>query len=177
MTQTTTETLYCYVHPTRETALRCNNCNRPICAECAVHTPTGYRCRECVKLQQKVFDTAVPQDYVLGFIVAALLSLGMAFLVTLIMSLGFGILGWFLLLAAAPTAGVIISEAVRSVTRKRRSRPLFITIAAGVIAGAMPIMLGALASGSLYPILFQVIYLVLVVPTVFYRLSGIRLSR
>ena len=101
----------------------------------------------------------------------------MAFLVTLIMSLGFGILGWFLLLAAAPTAGVIISEAVRSVTRKRRSRPLFITIAAGVIAGAMPIMLGALASGSLYPILFQVIYLVLVVPTVFYRLSGIRLSR
>ena len=177
MTQTTTETLYCYVHPTRETALRCNNCNRPICAECAVHTPTGYRCRECVKLQQKVFDTAVPQDYVLGFIVAALLSLGMAFLVTLIMSLGFGILGWFLLLAAAPTAGVIISEAVRSVTRKRRSRPLFITIAAGVIAGAMPIMLGALANGSLYPILFQVIYLVLVVPTVFYRLSGIRLSR
>ena len=177
MTQTTTETIYCYVHPTRETALRCNNCNRPICAECAVRTPTGYRCRECVKMQQKVFDTALGRDYVFGFVVAALLSLGMAFLVTIILSIGFGILGWFLLLAGAPTAGVIIAEAVRNITRKRRSRPLFLTVAAGVVAGALPIMLGALANGSLYPILFQAIYLVLVVPTFFYRLSGIQLSR
>jgi MFS family permease len=177
MTQTTTETLYCYVHPTRETGLRCNNCNRPICAECAVHTPTGYRCRECVKMQQKIFDTALPRDYIFGFIVAALLSLGAAFLVTIVIGIGFGILGWFLLLAGAPTAGVIIAEAVRRVTQKRRSRPLFITVAAGVIAGALPIILGALANGSLYPILFQALYLVLVVPTVFYRLSGIQMSR
>ena len=177
MTQTTTETLYCYNHPTRETTLRCNNCNRPICAECAVHTPTGYRCKECVKLQQKIFDTARPQDYIFGFIVAALLSLGMAFLVTVIMRIGFGILGWFLLLAGAPTAGVIIAEAVRRVTGKRRSRPLFLTVAAGVVVGALPIILGALANGSLYPLLFQGIYLVLVVPTVYARLSGIQLSR
>jgi len=128
-------------------------------------------------MQQKIFDTALWQDYVFGFLTAAVLSLGMAFLVTLIMSIGFGILGWFLLLAGAPAAGVIISEAVRTVTRKRRSRPLFLTVAAGVVAGALPIMLGALANGSLYPILFQAIYLVLVVPTVYYRLSGIRLSR
>ncbi len=138
MTQTTTDTLYCYVHPTRETGLRCNNCNRPICAECAVHTPTGYRCRECVKMQQKVFDTALGRDYVLGFIVAAALSLGAAFLVTIVISIGFGIIGWFLLLAGAPTAGVIIAEAVRKTTGKRRSRPLFLTVGAGVIAGALP---------------------------------------
>jgi MFS family permease len=177
MTQIATETLYCYVHPTRETGLRCNNCNRPICAECAVHTPTGYRCKECVKLQQKVFDTALGRDYVLGFIVAALLSLGAAFLVTIVLSIGFGIIGWFLLLAGTPTAGVIIAEAVRKTTGKRRSRPLFLTVAAGVIAGALPIILSALANGSLYPILFQAIYLVLVVPTVYARLSGIQLSR
>jgi hypothetical protein len=177
MTQTTTETLYCYVHPTRETTLRCNNCNRPICADCAVHTPTGYRCRECVKTQQKIFDTALPQDYIFGFIVAALLSLGAAFLVTIVIGIGFGILGWFLLLAGAPTAGVIIAEAVRRVTRKRRSRPLFMTVAAGVVAGALPIVLGALSNGSLYPLLFQAIYLVLVVPTVYARLSGIQMSR
>jgi MFS family permease len=177
MTQITTDTLYCYVHPTRETGLRCNNCNRPICAECAVRTPTGYRCRECVKMQQKVFDTALGRDYVLGFIVAAALSLGAAFLVTIVISIGFGILGWFLLLAGAPTAGVIIAEAVRKTTGKRRSRPLFLTVGAGVIVGALPIILGALANGSLYPILFQAIYLVIVVPTVYARLSGIQLSR
>ncbi|MGE5461748.1 MAG: hypothetical protein ACM3PS_00235 [Syntrophothermus sp.] len=177
MTQTTTDTLYCYVHPTRETALRCNNCNRPICAECAVHTPTGYRCRECVKMQQKVFDTALGRDYVLGFIVAAFLSMVAAFLVTLVIGIGFGILGWFLLLAGVPTAGVIIAESVRKATGKRRSRPLFMTVAAGVVVGALPMILGALSRGSLYPILFQVVYLVLVVPTVYARLSGIQMSR
>ena len=66
MTESTTGTLYCYVHPNRETSLRCNNCNRPICASCAVRTPTGYRCRECVKGQQKTFDTSEWYDYVLG---------------------------------------------------------------------------------------------------------------
>ena len=70
-----TETLYCYIHPNRETSLRCNQCNRPICASCAVRTPTGYRCKECVKGQQKIFDTAEWYDYIFGFAMAGVLSL------------------------------------------------------------------------------------------------------
>ena len=35
----TNETLYCYIHPNRPTSLRCNRCERPICAEDAVLTP------------------------------------------------------------------------------------------------------------------------------------------
>ena len=173
MTQTT-ETLYCYVHPNRETTLRCNNCNRPICAQCAVRTPTGYRCRECVKGQQKVFNTSEWYDYLSGFIVAALLSAVAAFLVTLIGGIGF--LGWFLIAAGAPTAGVFIAEGVRMVTRKRRSRPLFITVAAGVILGALPIIL-AQVRFDMFGILFQIIYLVIAVPVVYSRLSGIQLFR
>ena len=73
MTEETT-TLYCYVHPNRETGLRCNRCERPICADCAVLTPTGYRCRECVREQKKVFDTAEWYDYLLGFVVAVVLD-------------------------------------------------------------------------------------------------------
>ncbi len=99
MTESTTETLYCYVHPNRETALRCNNCNRPICAACAIHTPTGYRCRECVKGQQKAFNTSEWYDYILGFIVAMLLSAVAAFLVTFVGGIGF--FGWFLIAAGA----------------------------------------------------------------------------
>jgi hypothetical protein len=174
MTQTT-ETLYCYVHPNRATSLRCNNCNRPICAQCAVHTPTGYRCRECVKGQQKVFNTSEWYDFVSGFIVAALLSGVGAFLVTLVSRIGF--IGWFLILAGAPTAAVIIAEGVRTVTRKHRSRPLFITVAAGVVLGAMPIILYELLTFNIFSILFQVIYLVIAVPVVYSRLSGIQLFR
>jgi len=87
MTESTT--LYCYVHPTRETALRCNNCERPICAQCAVRTPTGYRCKECVRERQKTFETAEWYDFVFGFIIAAVLSAIAAFLVTLIGGIGF----------------------------------------------------------------------------------------
>jgi hypothetical protein len=174
MTQTT-ETLYCYVHPTRATSLRCNNCNRPICAQCAIHTPTGYRCRECVKGQQKVFNTSEWYDYVAGFIVAALLSAVGAFLVTLIGGIGF--IGWFLIVLGAPTAAVIIAEGVRAVTRKHRSRPLFITVAVGVVLGALPIILYELLTFNVFSILFQVIYLVIAVPVVYSRLSGIQLFR
>jgi len=175
MTESTTETLYCYVHPTRETSLRCNNCNRPICAACAIHTPTGYRCRECVKGQQKAFNTSEWYDYISGFIVAMLLSAVAAFLVTLIGGIGF--FGWFLIAAGAPTAAVAIAEGVRLFTGKRRSRSLFITVAVGVVLGALPVILFQVLSTNLFGVLFQVIYLVIAVPVVYSRLSGIQLFR
>ncbi len=173
MTESTT--LYCYVHPNRETALRCNNCDRPICASCAIRVPTGYRCRECVKGQQRIFDTAEWYDYVLGFIIAGTLSAVAAFLVTLIGSIGF--FGWFLIAAGAPTAAVTIAEGVRLATRRRRSRPLFITVAVGVVLGALPVILFQVFTLNLFGILFQVIYLVIAVPLVYTRLSGIQLFR
>jgi len=173
MTESTT--LYCYVHPGRETALRCNNCDRPICASCAVRIPTGYRCKECVKGQLKVFDTAEWYDYILGFIIAGTLSAVAAFLVTLIGGIGF--FGWFLIAAGSPTAAVVIAEGVRLATRRHRSRPLFITVAVGVVLGALPVLLFQLFTLNIFGILFQVIYLVIAVPLVYTRLSGIQLFR
>jgi hypothetical protein len=166
---------YCYAHPTRETSLRCKRCERYMCASCSVRTPTGYVCRDCVKAHQKSFDTAEWYDYALGFITAAILSGVAAFLVTLIGGIGF--FGWFLIAAGAPIAGTAIAESVRFVTRRHRSRPLFITIAAGVVAGALPIFLFQLLALNLFGILFQVIYLVIAVPLVYTRLSGIQLFR
>lgn len=175
MTEQTTGTLYCYVHPTRETSLRCNNCERPICAQCAVRTPTGYRCRECVKGQQKVFNTSEWYDFIFGFLVAAVLSGVASFLVTLVG--GIGIFGWFLIAAGAPTAAVVIAEGVRLVTGRRRSRPLFITVAVAVVLGAVPVILYQALTFQLFGILFQVIYLIIAVPTIYARLSGIQLFR
>jgi hypothetical protein len=176
MTESTTGTLYCYVHPSRETSLRCNNCERPICVSCAVRTPTGYRCRECVRGQQRTFETSEWYDYVSGFIVAAILSTVAAFLVTLIGRFSF--FGFIIIFAGAPTVAVMIAEGVRTVTRRRRSRALFITVAFGVVLGALPIMLFQLVfAGNLFAVLFQVIYLVIAVPVVYSRLSGIQLFR
>jgi len=173
MTESTT--LHCYVHPNRETSLRCNNCNRPICVSCAVRTPTGYRCRECVRERQKTFETSEWYDFVLGFVTAGFLSGIAAFLVTLIGGIGF--FGWFLIAAGAPTAAVAIAEAVRLVTNRRRSRSLFITIAIGVVLGAAPVILFQVITLNFFGILFQVIYLVIAVPLIYTRLSGIQLFR
>ena len=170
-----TETLFCYVHPNRETSLRCNNCNRPICAACAVRTPTGYRCKECVRDRQKTFNTSEWYDFVVGFIVAAILSGIASALASLVSGLGF--LGYFLIAGGATAAGAIIAEAVRTITRKRRSRALFITVAVGVVLGALPVVLFQLLTTGAFGVLFQVIYLVVAVPTVYTRLSGIQLFR
>jgi len=175
MTESTSETLYCYVHPNRETSLRCNNCERPICVSCAIHTPTGYRCKECVRGQQQIFDTAEWFDYIIGFVAAGILSGIASFLVTLIGNIGF--FGWIIVIAGAPTAGGIIAEILRAVLRKRRSRNLFITVAVGVVLGAVPTLLFQLFTFNIFGIIFQVIYLFLATPVVYTRLSGIQLFR
>ena len=69
-----------------------------------------------------------------------------------------------------------IAEGVRAVTRRRRSRALFITIAVGVVFGALPIILLQVFTNP-FGILFQVIYLAIAVPVVYSRLSGIQLFR
>ena len=173
MTETTLT--YCYVHPTRETSLRCKRCDRYICTSCAVSTPTGYICKECMRERQKSFDTAIWYDFVSGFAIAGLISGLASFLVTLIGGIGF--FGFLLVFLGSSAAGGLIAEAVRAVTRRRRSRPLFLTVAAGVVFGALPLVLMQLMIGNVFGLIFQGIYLVIAVPMVYARLSGIQLSR
>lgn len=166
---------YCANHPTIETNLRCNRCEKYICPKCAVKTPTGYRCHECVRGMQKNFETAETLDYPVGFIVGGILSTIASGLAALIGSIG--LWGLFIMAAAAPTAGIIISEAVRFVTRRHRAKSLYLTAIAGVALGALPMLLFNLLSFNLFALLYQVAYLFLVVPTVYYRLSGIQLFK
>lgn len=182
---TTTYTpTYCAYHPKREANLRCNRCDQPICTECAVLTPTGYRCKECVRSQQKIFDTAKPVDYVLAFVVAVALS----YVGSVISSY----LGFFSLFIA-PVAGVVIAEAIRWVVRRRRSKALFQLATAGTVLGALPHLvtalfgliafsaiggrqgLGGVAVGGLLGLIWPVAYVFLAASTVYYRLRGIQI--
>ena len=166
---------YCANHPGVETTLHCNKCGKPICSRCAVLTPTGYRCKECVRGQQKIFVTAVWYDYLLGFVVAGILSFLASLLAGLVAGIGF--IGWFLIIIGAPSAGAVIAEGVRLATRRHRARALFLTVAAGVVLGALPSILIHLIDFNLFGLIFQVIYLILAVPVVYTRLSGIQLFR
>lgn len=175
MSENTPIVTYCANHPKVETSLRCNRCEKPICVKCAVKTPTGYRCKECVNSQQKKFDTSEWYDYTFGFLTASVLS-AIASLIFLLIS-NIGLFGWFIAAAAAPTAGLIIAEAARFATRRHRSKALYMTILAGVVAGALPAILFSLLIFNFYGLIFEGIYLVLVVPSVYYRISGIQLFK
>lgn len=161
----------------QEITLRCSKCGKPITPAEAVQTPIGYRCQECVKNQQKVFDTSRPLDFVWGFLVAVVLSL--------IGSILTSVIGFFTFLLA-PAAGVAIAEAVRAVIKKRRSKRLFRLISIAIILGGLPLIVinffnlivrlsaGSFSLFSLLPFAYQILYLVLAVPSAYYRLSGSR---
>jgi hypothetical protein len=166
--------LYCANHPNTETTLRCSRCEKPICAKCAILTPTGYRCKECVRGQQKVFETAIWYDYLLAFVVSGVLSY--------IGSRVVPVLGFFTIFIA-PIAGVIIAEATRFVVRRRRSKRLYQLATLATALGSLPllllIMISALALitqgglGLLLGLLWQGLYTFTVTSTVYYRLAGI----
>ena len=168
--------MYCANHPTVETTLRCNRCDKAICAKCAVKIPTGYRCKECVKSQMKIFDTAVWYDYPLGFIASGFLSLIASFLMGLLGNIGF--IGLIIVFVAAPTAGVIIAEGARTVVQRHRSQTLFMTILAGVVFGALPsLIVNVFFDFQLFAVITQALFLGLAVPTVYSRLSGLQLFK
>jgi len=183
MTQDFYTPTYCANHPDRETSLRCKRCDKPICDRCAVLTPVGYVCRECMKNQQKVFDNAAWYDFPLAMVIAGGISY--------VGSQAAGLMGFFTFFIA-PVVGVIIAEAVRWVVRRRRSRLLFRLVALATLLGSLPrvlIMLLAIIGASgllgyggagfrggfLFGLLWPLVYSFLVTSTVYYRISGIQI--
>ena len=172
----------CVNHPQRETGLRCNRCGDPICASCAVRTEVGYRCPQCVRNQQKLFDTTLRRDYIIGTAVAAVgAAIGIGILTFL------GIFGLLL----APVLGGGLAEVIRWAIGRRRSRrlPLVASIGAGI--GAVPHLLlplfGILAGlssgagleqmpGILLSALWPLLQAGLTISALYYRLKGIRLG-
>ena len=124
--------LYCANHPHTPTTLRCSRCEKPICPKCAISTPTGYRCKECVHGQQKIFETALWRDYFIAAVVAGVLSFLGSLLVRYV--------GFFAIFLA-PIAGGIIAEIIRTATGRRRSKRLFQLAALAAALGSLPLLL------------------------------------
>ncbi len=123
--------LHCTVHPDRETTLRCNKCGRPMCVQCAVQTPVGYRCRECVRGIQAGYYKATEADYAIIFAVCGVLT-GVG--AVIVMAIGLGIL--FTLILALPI-GSLVAEAALRLTSRRRGRQSAKIAAAGAVIGGL----------------------------------------
>ncbi len=123
------EKTYCAVHPTVETSLRCNRCGRYMCVRCAVPTPVGYRCRECVYQQQDAFYKATQRDYLVAAGIAFGLSLPIGFIIPRIFLLG-------VLLLSFP-AGALIGDVALRAAGKRRGRYLWMVVVGSILLGAL----------------------------------------
>ncbi len=175
--------IFCTNHPKAETLLRCNKCGRPFCIRCLERMPVGYRCKECLNVQQAGFYNATSADYVVAALVGIVVSIVGGVFAAVIS--GF----WLFAIFYAPFAGGIIAEVIRRATQKRRGRYLWLVACATVVLGAF---IGAsafplfalLVSGRLDVLFFNLprlavstlfnlgfaIYLALAVSTVYARL-------
>jgi hypothetical protein len=165
-------------NPEETAQLRCNRCNKPITPATAILTETGYRCAECVREQQRVFDTTKRLDPVWGFIVAALISFAGSWLS--------GLLGFFTILVA-PGVGTLITNAVRLVVNRRRSKALNKAVLFGAIVGALPLLIQAIlpllsgsgplltGGGNLLPLVWRAVYAALVSSSAYAQARGLRL--
>ncbi|NOQ39559.1 MAG: hypothetical protein GQ562_04510 [Anaerolineales bacterium] len=166
--------LTCAFHPKRETQLRCNRCNRPICIKCANHTPTGYRCPECIRAQQKVFITTKWFDYPVAFAITGVISfLGSQ------LSLFLG----FITIFIAMGAGFLVVWGVKKAINNRRSPLLKIVMIITTFLFSLPpiiawvIMIvpyirevGFAASGGIYSLIWDLFYSIVITSYVFYQL-------
>ncbi len=133
------ETLTCYRHPKVETALRCYQCQRPICPKCARRSAVGYLCDDCLRGRKQRYEQGKPMDNVIAGGIS--LALGVA---TGWLSLMFFMVMIFL----SPLAGGLIAEVVwRAVGRRYNSR-LWWIVTAGIVLGTLPyLFLGFLITG------------------------------
>ena len=126
--------VYCNVHRSAETQLRCGRCDIPVCPKCMAHSPVGVRCPQCSKpapmpqydVQNRLFFRALGVailmgllgGFILGFIVGPLFGQ----LLTLI-----SMAGWAYLLA----------QAVSFSANKKRGPKLTIVASTGILISAI----------------------------------------
>lgn len=158
--------------------LRCNRCDKPITPETAVLTPTGYRCQDCIRQQQKVFDTTKGLDVLIGFLISGIISFAGSWFVPR--------LGFFTILIA-PGIGTLIYKAVRLAVKQRRSKALNSAILAGALIGSLPLLVPQMLNvitmstevlsviANLTPLIWRVVYTVMVATTAYAQTKGIRL--
>lgn len=130
------ETLtYCEVHPDRETALRCNKCGRLMCPECAVSTPVGYRCKQCVRQHDDKFFNASQNDYVM---IAAICGILSAIAAAIVNQIGIPLL--FMFFVGIPLGGGIAELALRATGRRRGRQSALVGVAAVIIGAVLGIL-------------------------------------
>jgi hypothetical protein len=122
----------CHWHPKVETALRCYQCDTPICVKCARRTPVGYICPDCQRGRKRRFEQARSTDYLLAAVTAVVLG-GLASILPLLGR-------WWFILFLSPLAGAAIAEIVWRAVGRRHGQHLWWIVCVGICIGALPVL-------------------------------------
>lgn len=139
------EMLRCTWHPERETLLRCNRCDRPMCTECAVQHPVGLRCKECIKETRSPIYKVSPAGYALGLGAGLVVGAVAAFVLMLFAYVPW--LSWILAFFWGGAAGSGQAEAVGRAAGRKRGKGLQAIGAATLVLGLLLVLW--LRAGSL----------------------------
>ncbi len=127
----TDKATFCAQHPDKRAGLRCNTCDSLMCLNCAMHTPTGYRCRLCVREHQnRFFKGTAADDALATIIVTGLASVATAILTALPFGIVIGIL-------IALPIGIFIGEVGLYATHRLRTRQTGWLYIGGVVFGGL----------------------------------------
>lgn len=162
-----TDIEYCYIHPDRETGLRCTQCERPICAECMVRAPVGQLCPECARARR-------PRNYQVSagnLAVAGLIGIVGSFIANFVAAQFLFMLGFFAFFLAfilAPMVGELFVRLLDRVTHGKRGKEMQVTVGIGIALGAAPLLLLTLLAGG-FPLL-SLFFIIMMMMTVIARL-------
>lgn len=162
-------TLACYRHPERQTSLRCNRCNKPICIKCAQRTSVGYRCPDCIREIEEEYYTGQLTDYPIAGVVALVLSGLAGYFVPF-----FGFFVFFL----GAAVGTGIGRVVFYMVGRRRSRWLPHVVAGAIVTGAILPTLATMfysqmpLSGVLFQLAWPMLYAVIAAGSAFYQVKA-----
>lgn len=135
------ETFACYRHSDRQTALRCKDCDRPICVDCAVQGAVGIKCPDCARVSRAARGVVPTARLARGIVAGAAVALVLGVLLTSINLPFVGIiLAWL--------AGIGIGEATRRASGGYRDPLLARVAVVAALVGflALP-LLALLATG------------------------------
>ena len=120
----------CLRHPDTETNLSCGRCEEPICPSCMVHTPVGFRCRDCAKVRPPpTFDVT---GIYLARAIGASVALGVAGgIIFKLLSLLLGGVSFWQAIAFAGI-GYMVGEGVSVAVNRKRGRGLKLVASGGV---------------------------------------------
>lgn len=133
----------CYLHPDRETGLRCTSCDRPICADCVRPAAVGQLCPECARARRPVnYQVSAVESAIAGATTLVYSVLVSTFALLILGSIGF--FGLLVALLLGPVAGDLLVRLTDRFTRGKRGQLMQLSVGIAYVAGFL-LMLGGLA--------------------------------